>query len=248
MKVTEKTRNLLIHALPATARAEVLSRADAVELAPDQILHDAGQPIELAYFPHTAIVALLGVLDGAHTVEMATLGNDGMVGLPPYLGVETATFRAVCQIGGWAHRIPAAALRELAAADPHLDTTLRRYAQTIVNQVAQTAACNCAHPVPQRLARWILLMNDRTDGEPFALGHGTIARFLGLRRASVTVAAGRLRREGLILYTRGRVTVADRGRLEAASCGCYHVLRRELDRLRSWPPATTADRGRTRAG
>jgi|SRR5579884_337056 len=224
-------RNFLFQALPPRAREQLLSRADVVSLSQDQLVLEEGRPVEHAYFPDTAVISLVSILDGRETVEVATVGNEGMVGLAPFLGVGTALYRAVCQIGGRAHRVPVVGLIEEAGRSPPLDVALRRYAQTSINQVTQTAACNCSHPAPLRLARWLLMVHDRVGDAPFDLPHRSIARMLGVRRATITVAASALQRDGMISYRRGRVVVSDRARLEAAACGCYRVLRQEFDRL-----------------
>jgi CRP-like cAMP-binding protein len=165
-------------------------------------------------------------------VEFATVGNEGFVGVAPLLGVESMPTRCLSQIPGAASRMEAGAFRAAQDANPAFRALLLRYTLALLNQIAQTAACNRAHPIEERCARWLLMTHDRVNGDKhFPLTQEFLAQMLGVRRASVSVAQAILHRAGLIRYTRGTISVLDRAGLEAASCPCYGVIRAEHERL-----------------
>lgn len=228
-------RNRLLAALPAADLAWLRPRLEPVDFAPRTILHPPGEPITAVHFPETGWVSMLAGLENGDAAEVGLVGREGMVGLPLLLGADRSPFEAMVQAGGTALRLPAAALHEALERSGALHTALLRYALFFSVQVGQTAACNGRHQIEQRLARWMLLAHDRSEGDSFPMTHEFLSMMLGVRRAGVTVAAGALQRAGLIQYERGRMTVTDRPGLEAAACDCYEQVRREYARLLTPP-------------
>ena len=224
-------RNRLLGALPAAELRTLRPHLERVELDQREALFEPDVPIPFVYFPETAVVSLVNVLRDGGTVEIGTSGREGMAGLPVFLGEDAGTMRAFAQIPGTAIRIEAAAFARLASRSGAFHALLLRYTQAFLTQVAQTAACNGAHLVEQRCARWLLMTHDRVDGDEFPLTHEFLAFMLGVRRAGVTLAMGGLQDAQLVRYVRGRVTVADRAGLERASCECYAVVRAQYERV-----------------
>jgi CRP-like cAMP-binding protein len=218
--------NQLLLALPADDSAAWLATLEPVELPLRAVLHQPNATITHVYFPDrgaaASLIASLGVDRG---VEVGTVGDDGFVGLPILFGVEKEPFLAVIQVGGTGWRSTAFDFRQGLEASAALRGVCARYAQSFIVQVGQASACNRAHSVEQRCARWLLMMHDRAQEQAFTLTQDFLAAMLGVRRAGVTVAAGALQRAGLIQYYRGHITVVDRPGLEAASCACYLVIR-----------------------
>jgi CRP-like cAMP-binding protein len=223
--------NVLLALLPTVDRDRLLAGAEAVDLVAGHTLHAAGEPIAWAYFPDGAVVSVVSVFDDGHGVEVGTIGREGIVGLSLALGGGALPFRVFCQVPGRARRVPAAALRSEVARGGALKALLDRYAQALLIQTAQTAACNRRHPIDQRCARWLLMTHDRVGADRFVLTQEYLAVMLGARRAGVSLAATRLRASGLIRYSRGVITVVDRPGIEAAACACYRLVRAAEDRL-----------------
>lgn len=195
------------------------------------MLADAGQPILHAYFPKVGVISLVTVLEDGSMIEAATIGLEGMFGLPLVLGATSSpNLQAMCQIKGDMLRIPSESLVTLFDKLPVLRAMLLRYAQALLVQAAQSAACNRMHSVAQRAAKWLLLCHDRVSGDHFHLTQEFLSQMLGVRRASVTEVANRLRNDGLIDYHRGDTTIMDRAGLEGLSCICYAEVRGEYER------------------
>jgi CRP-like cAMP-binding protein len=194
-------------------------------------VHEANEPISHVYFPLSGVVSLTRQMDGGDVVEVGLVGREGVVGLPVCLGAGASPFRAFAQVGGEGRRVAVAAFREVAAHGDGLRDVLLRYTHVVLTQTAQGAACNRQHPVEQRLARWLLMTHDRAGEDRFPLTHEFLGTMLGVRRASVTVAAGMLQQAGLVRYHRGLITVLDRPGLEAAACDCYRLIRAEHERV-----------------
>ncbi|MFB4319870.1 Crp/Fnr family transcriptional regulator [Actinomadura sp. 21ATH] len=188
------------------------------------------QPIERVYFPLRSVFSLVAE-DGGKAVEVATVGHEGMVGLPVFLGAPTSPNRAFCQIPGPTVALPATVLRRTLSLNGELHGALHRYTQAVMVQLAQSVACNRLHGNVQRLSRWILTTHDRLETGTFPLTHEFMAQMLGVRRATVSESAARLQRDGLIAYSRGRLTVLDRPGLESGACDCYRIVRKEFDAL-----------------
>jgi CRP-like cAMP-binding protein len=224
-------RNRLLGALPRAELTALLPHLELVQLEnQDTFLEPAG-PIDFVFFPETAVVSFVSTFDNGGTVEVGTAGCEGMVGLPVFLGEPISTVRWFTQIPGTASRMDAATFARLAAAPGTLHRMMLRYTQTVLTQVSQTAACNAAHLVEERCARWLLMTHDRVEGDEFPLTHEFLAFMLNVRRAGVTLAMRALQDAGVVHCTRGRVKVVDRAGLERASCECYHVVRAHFARL-----------------
>jgi CRP-like cAMP-binding protein len=223
--------NRLLAALPAASYARLLPHLELVHLPIKKVLWEADEPIEWVYFPQTCVVSLLVMLAEDMPVEAATVGCEGLAGVPVLLGADSTSTQALAQVPGDALRLSTERLREAVAEDKDLLRLLLRYTQALQEQTAQSVACNGRHTMDERCARWLLMTHDRVGGDEFQLSHNFLAQMLGVRRASVTVAAGMLQQAGLITYTRARVRVLDRERLEQASCECYRIVKEKYDRL-----------------
>jgi len=194
-------------------------------------VYESGDPQGYVYFPTTAIVSLLYVMEDGSSAEIAIVGNEGVVGVALFMGGESTPSRAVVQSAGHAYRLRARTIKgefDLGGVLQHL---LLRYTQSLITQMAQTAVCNRHHAIEQQLCRWLLLSLDRLQSNELTMTQELIANMLGVRREGVTEAAGRLQAAGLIHYSRGRIKVLDRPGLEALACECYAVVKRETDRL-----------------
>ncbi|MBP0446358.1 Crp/Fnr family transcriptional regulator [Roseomonas sp. SSH11] len=220
--------NRLLAALPHDVLALLLPKLSLVELPIRQTLYRAGAAIDAAYFPEAGIVSMVSILSEGEQVEVGMVGREGLVGTPLLADVETSYVEAMVQAPGSALRMEARAFRQELAASPVFRSLMLRYGEAHQAQVIQTAACNGNHGLEQRLARWLLMVHDRTDGDEIPVTQDFIATMLGVHRPSVTVTAGALQRAGLIRYSAGRVTVLDRQRLEAASCECHGAVRQRF--------------------
>lgn len=223
--------NRLLAALPRRERERVLVDSRQVELVAGEVLCDWDEPVRYAYFPTSGFISLLASVDAHARLEVGLIGNEGMFGVSLVLGVSFSPQQALVQGPGAAVRIGAPALRRVMRDAAALRSVLSRYACVQTTQYAQVAACVRFHPVNARLARWLLMTQDRAHAPEFRATQETLANMLGVRRAGVAEAAGALRRQGLIRYTRGAVTVLDRQGLEAAACRCYRENRKLHARL-----------------
>lgn len=225
--------NRLLALLPADDAARLLPQLTPVQLAHGQTLHNVGEPIVYVYFPLNALISLVTPLADGMAVESAVVGKEGFAGLPLALGLDHDTVTAIVQVPGTALRMTAADFRRALSESGALREIAHRYVQSVIAHMAQSAACNRLHPMNERCARWLLETQDRVGTESFSLTQEFLAAMLGVRRATVTVAAGMLQQAGLITYRRGRVIILDRERLEAASCECYRAIVETTDRLLS---------------
>ncbi|HZD79821.1 MAG TPA: Crp/Fnr family transcriptional regulator [Actinomycetota bacterium] len=226
------TGNRLLDALPAGQRVHLVRCMRAVPLRLRQVVHEQGHPIEHVVFPLDGVISLVVAMEDGSAVETATVGREGLVGLPVCLTEDgVATHRAVVQIQGEGLAIDAAAFLAELGDLPAMRRIVAGYANALLAQVSQSVACNGSHTLRQRCARWLLQTGDRVGSECFYLTQEFFAQMLGVRRASVTVIAGSLRDAGLIRYRRGRVEIVDRPGLEALSCECYRVVRDHYQRL-----------------
>ncbi|WCN00344.1 Crp/Fnr family transcriptional regulator [Acidovorax sp. GBBC 1281] len=203
---------------------------DVLELPLGQVLYESGAAVRHIYFPSTAIVSLLYVMEDGSSAEIAVVGREGVVGISLFMGGGSILSRAVVQSAGRAFRIRADRIRG-DVANPAILPLLLRYIQALITQMSQTAVCNRHHMLDQQLCRWLLLSLDRLEGSTLVMTQELIAGMLGVRREGVTEAAMKLQKAGLIRYTRGRIEVLDRPALEQRSCECYAVVKREYDRL-----------------
>jgi CRP-like cAMP-binding protein len=187
--------------------------------------------MEHAYFPIDSIVSLLYMMKNGALAEISMVGNDGVVGVSLFMGGDSTTSRAVIQSAGRAYRLTGKWLREEFDTHGEMSLLMLRYTQSLITQMAQTAVCNRHHSIDQQLCRWLLMSLDRLPSNKVTITHELIANLLGVRREGVTEAAGKLQRRGVIIYSRGRIEVLDRSRLEILCCECYAVVKKECDRL-----------------
>ena len=224
-------KNLLLAALPKPELQRWLPDLEHVDLPLGQVLYESGGDISYVYFPTTAIVSLLYVLENGSSAEIAVVGNEGIVGISLFMGGESTPNRAVIQSAGFGFRLRAQSLkREFNRSGPVLHLLLR-YTQALITQMSQTAVCNRHHSLDQQLCRWLLLSLDRLEGSELVMTQELIANMLGVRREGVTEGALKLQKAGLITYARGRIKVIDRKGLEQRTCECYEVVKKEYSRL-----------------
>lgn len=228
---TTRGENRLLQALPRREYQRLLPDLEPVSLAAGQSIYEPNQAIPHVYFVQSGVISLVSRMEDRTVVEVATVGNEGMVGLPVFLGSDTIPLQAFVQIPGAALRMRSGRLREEAGNGNGLTALLQRYTQTLFVQVAQGAACNRVHSIEERCARWLLTTHDRVGADQFPLTQQFLAQMLGVRRAVVNRAARALQQEGLIRYRRGTMTILDRAGLEAAACECYAIIREEYARL-----------------
>ena len=231
-------QNHLLASLPSAEWERWRPQLEWADMPLGQVLYESGRTLSHVYFPTTAIVSLLYVMEDGASAEIAVVGNEGIVGISLFMGGESTPSRAVVQSAGQGFRLRAVTIKEeFNRAGPVMHLLLR-YTQALITQMAQTAVCNRHHSLDQQLCRWLLLSLDRLDAPNLVMTQELIANMLGVRREGVTEAALKLQRLGLIRYARGRISVLDRRGLEARTCECYEVVRREYDRLLPRQPAT----------
>lgn len=224
-------QNKILAALPGEEYYRLLPHLTPVSLPLGESLYETEDRIRYVYFVNTGIVSLVTHLKEGSGVEVGLVGSEGMVGLSVALGDDVSPNQAIVQIADGAMRMEAAALREELKRGGLLQTLLLRFTMATLKQVSQSAACNRSHHVAERLARWLLTCHDRVEGDELRLTQEFIAEMLGTRRAGVSEAAGILQGAGLIRYSRGHITITDRGGLEEFACECYAVVKAEYDRL-----------------
>jgi CRP-like cAMP-binding protein len=224
--------NRLLWLLEDSTLRALAPQFEPVRLASREALWPELQPIAHAWFPVDCVLSMLAMnADGETSIEVATIGSEGVLGVPLFLGAEVSPGLVFAQIEGTAWRMPAAAFRQAAADHADFARVLQHYTQALLVQIAQGAACNRVHGIGQRCARWLLQTHDRVRGDAFDLTQEFLAHMLGERRAAVNQAASQLQTQGLIRYTRGRLQVVDRPGLEAAACPCYGIIRDQYVRM-----------------
>jgi CRP-like cAMP-binding protein len=223
--------NLMLLSLPDGEFLTLRPLLEPVELPRYKVLYEQAEKIEFAHFLNDGMISLVVITNDGRSVEVAIAGREGIVGAPPAFGFETAPMRAIVQLPGIGLRISSQALQDYLANLPHLRHAIERYLMLQQMQVAQIAACNRLHDMDQRLARWLLMCQDRINSEMLPLTHEFIAQMLGSGRPTVTIAAGVLERAGLIENTRGSVRIINRKRLEDAACECYGVIQSYIGNL-----------------
>ncbi len=224
-------QNHLLAALPEGEYTHLSTDLELVPLPLGMAIYEPGVELNHVYFPTTAIVSLLYVMENGASAEIAVVGNEGIVGIALFMGGGTVPNRAVVQSAGHAYRMKGRVLKLEFTGHGALQPLLLRYTMALLTQMAQTAVCNRHHTVDQQLCRWLLLSLDRLPANELHMTQELIANMLGVRREGVTEAAGRLQSAGLIRYSRGHITVLDRPGLEARVCECYEVVRKEFQRL-----------------
>jgi CRP-like cAMP-binding protein len=226
-----QTSNGILNSLTRPEYASLAPHLDPFKLSPKEVLYRPEQPITHVYFPNRGAVSLVSTFEGGESVEVGMVGNEGVFGVCVFLGSVSTPLLAQVQLPCDALRMCADVLRREFQKCGQLQDLLLRYTQAFITQIAQTAACNRAHHVGGRLAKWLLMCADRSHSKQLALTHEFVAAMLGTRRAGVTEMAIKFKRAGLIEYTRGSVTIEDREGPEAASCECYPLVRKEFARL-----------------
>jgi len=223
--------NRLLARLPPEDYKRLLPRLKLVPLEFKQILYEARSPMDYAYFPSRGVVSALAVMNDGRAIEVATVGNEGMVGLPLLVGAKTAANRAMVQVPGEALRMGEDVLREEVNRDSHLRRLLIRYHSAFLVQVSQAVACNGLHSIHQRCCRWLLMTHDRAQSDVFPMTHELLAELLGVRRSSVSEVLQQIQEEELIHYSRGKFTVLDREGLKIGACECYTRINEEFERV-----------------
>lgn len=222
--------NHLLAALPEEEWARWAPQLELVPMPLGEVLYESGATLSHVYFPTTAIVSLLYVLENGASAEIAVVGNEGIVGISLFMGGESTPSRAVVQSAGSGFRLKSQIIKNEFTHPPVLHLLLR-YTQALITQMTQTAVCNRHHTLDQQLCRWLLLSLDRSQGSELTMTQELISNMLGVRREGVTESALKLQKAGLIQYARGRITVIDRLGIENLSCECYAVVKKEYDRL-----------------
>lgn len=234
----EVVNNQLLTAIPPEQYRRMRSSLELVHLPRGTVLHERYTPFKYVYFPEDCIVSLLWVTRRGDTAEVSVVGLEGVVGVSLIMGSDTTSSRAVVQSEGYAYRMVGDAMKEeLRRAGP-VPRLFLRYTLALLTQMGQTALCNRHHCLSEQLCRWLLLSRDRIRSDELVMTQELIARMLGVRREGVTAAAGELQKAGLIRYVRGHITIVDRAGLEARSCECYEVVKREYARLLPWTSGT----------
>jgi CRP-like cAMP-binding protein len=229
-EVTRAGANRILTALPSSDRDDLFGLVRSVTLPVKTVLFEPGAPIRALYFPTDGVISLVTPLHDGAIVEVATIGNEGIVGVPlvPQNGLAV---RAISQVAGHSLRIDADAFLALTVRSNAFRALVDKYTQALFGQISQAAACNRLHSSEERLSRWLLMSHDRVGSDQFMITQEFLGQMLGARRSTVSVSAGILQRAGLIRYVRGHVTIVDRAGLEAVSCECYAVIRSELERV-----------------
>lgn len=229
--VKDPLQNRLLAAFPTADRERLFPQLQLMPMPLGNVLYESGDLLRHVYFPTNCIVSLLYVLADGASAEISVVGNEGLIGIALFMGGETTPSRAIVQSSGYAYRLNGQQLKHEFQHNPEVQLLLLRYTQSLITQMAQTAVCNRHHSVDQQLCRWLLLSLDRLSSNKLVMTQELIANMLGVRREGVTEAAGKLEKLDIIRYTRGRITVVDRPRLEQRCCECYAVVKQETDRL-----------------
>lgn len=221
--------NRLVDALPAKDRASLLAKTERVSVALKQLLYEANEPIREAYFPLSGVMSVISMVDRDTFLEVGTIGNEGVVGVPIVLGADRIPFRAFAQVAGEALKISAEGLREEIATSRALQALINRYMQALFTQLGQSVACNRLHSVEQRFARWMLMTCDRVESNEFPITKEFIAQMLGVQRGGVDPVAVEMQAAGLIDYDRGVMKIVDPTGFERRACACYRIIKDEYD-------------------
>lgn len=228
---SELAGNRLLALLPHRELRELQQHLQPYQLVQQKVLHEPLEPIDEVHFITRGVVSLVKDLDEGETIEVATVGPEGMIGTTLALGTQSSDQRAIVQVPGEAFYMKASAFKATIKASPKLQNVIMRYTVALLNQVAQSAACNRVHTVDERCARWLLMTHDRVKSDKFPLTQEFLGQMLGVHRPTISVAAAMLQKAGYIHYVRGIITIEDRKGLEKASCGCYRAISKEYDRL-----------------
>ncbi len=223
--------NHLLAGVSHEEMARLLPNLQPVSLPLGKVLYESDERMDYIYFPTTAIISLLYIMENGATAEIGVVGNDGLIGIAIFMGGDTTPNRAVVQSAGKAFKMKSHLMKEEFTRGGRFHSLCLRYTQALITQISQTAVCNRLHSVDQQLCRWLLLSHDRLPSDRLIMTHDLIANMLGVRREGITHAAKRLQKAGYISYVRGDMTILDRKGLEADVCECYQVVRTEYQRL-----------------
>jgi CRP-like cAMP-binding protein len=225
--------NRLLAALPKASQQRFLAKSRRVTLRVKDVLWHPGDSITAVYFPLTCVISMMTEMKNGATIEIATVGNEGVFGIAAYLGINVAVSRGITQVSGEALQVNVDDFVQVVSGDECFDLLLRRYTHALLTQIARSGGCNSLHSVEERYARWLLMMHDRTNVDVFAFTQEFLSGMLGVSRARVNIVSGLLEKAGLVRHSRNRITVLDWPRLEASSCDCYHVMKEEFARIDS---------------
>lgn len=220
--------NEILLSLPEDESKHILSQLELVRLKLHQVLHEPGETIKSGYFVNSGLISVLAVQPDGKSVEVGLIGREGFVGVTLLVGYHSSPTRTITQGDGSAYRCGAETVKALIVQFPKLGRQILRFGQKLAMQTTQIAACNRLHDVDERLARWIVMSQDRMLADTIPLTQEFLGQMLGTRRSSVTVAAGILQKAGLISYTRGSVTILNRQKLEDAACDCYGIVQEQV--------------------
>jgi CRP-like cAMP-binding protein len=231
MTVNQPSKNRLLAALPAEEYQRMLPNLEVISMEIKDVLYEPYKPIEYVYFPLAGMASMLAVLENNILVEVGTVGNEGMVGIPIFLGTDQTSILSFWQVPGEAARMKAEMLRAEIRQGGPLIYALQRYTQALFVMLAQHTACNRLHNIQQRAARWMLMTRDRVHSDEYSLTQEFLSQMLGVRRAGVNEIMRQFQEAGLLRYRRGVITILDRGGLEKAACECYYIIKAEYDRM-----------------
>ncbi|HEX9930432.1 MAG TPA: Crp/Fnr family transcriptional regulator [Pyrinomonadaceae bacterium] len=231
MSETIKPANRLLAALPAKEYEHLLPNLEEIPLTYAEIIYEQGEAIRYIYFPNSGMISLLTHAAKGEVLEVGVVGNEGMIGLPVFLGVETSRNQVIVQGDGAALRIKTEDFIKECGRGVSLPKLLRRYTHALITQVSQTVACNRFHLIEERLMCWLLLMHDRMQTDKFKITQEFLSKMLGVRREAISKSAANLQQRKLIEYSRGIVSIINRAALEAAACNCYSIVKAEYDNL-----------------
>ena len=222
--------NIILDSMPDNGHLPFLDQMECTEVGIREVLQKPDMPIDAVYFPVNSVFSAVATADHS-SVEVATIGHEGMVGVSVFLGHPETTITIFSQIAGDCWRCPVEPFQDLLDSSDWINRVMHRYTQCLMVQISQSVVCNAQHQIQQRCARWLLMTADRVASNDFLLTQSFLAQMLGVRRASVTGATGELQRQGLLRYSRGKISITDREGLEAASCECYAKVTREYTRF-----------------
>ena len=227
----EAVQNHLLGDIREDELERLLPNLQPLTLPLGQVLYESKEKMDYVYFPTTAIISLLYIMENGSSAEIGVVGNDGMVGIAIFMGGDTTPNRAVVQSAGRAFKIRASLMKDEFTLGGRFHNLCLRYTQALITQISQTAVCNRLHSVDQQLCRWLLLSHDRLPSDRIIMTQDLISNMLGVRREGITHAAKKLQKSGYISYVRGDMTILNRKGLEKTACECYQVVRTEYDRL-----------------
>jgi CRP-like cAMP-binding protein len=224
-------KNSLLAALPKASRERLFAKTQQVSLSVNDILYHTGDAIKAIYFPLTCVISMMTEMRNGESIEIATVGNEGVLGIPAYLGIDLTIARGITQVSGEARRMSVEDFKRAVSNDDDLKAILGRYTHALLMQLARSGGCNRLHSAEERYARWLLMMHDRTNVDVFAFTQEFLSKMLGVSRSRVNIVTGALKKSGRIKHSRSQITVLDWKGLEASSCDCYRFIKEEFARI-----------------